>query len=526
MVDLDNLDWATIFTWMVRISLPIIFFWIYFKPLRSKEEDEGNEGLLQNEHIRQEQREPTGPNCYSRRRMLAHRQAVTDEPAPDSLKTVTMQVRSTQAPRPARAPRKEGKPEKRSGSAVEEKAPRRPKPRPAPESTFVAAPTPASAEATEIREAESKMHLACLVNYVAFNYKEPQRHFLMEEGVPPPPPPRAKQSTESIKVSEEVATKTNKEAQMILQGALRFKASSVAKALHQDLSEQQVEISESTFTLMIETAVAAADLKSASDLLMKMETAGGCPDTELLDKVMDLYSQQKSKREQQRQAAVASANTNEQNLAAEGVFAAQVMAPLIPNEDFIRAKLSSKAPAFVPTFSTVPTPPPPPAHPAPVTPTAAAPAEESAAATGAGEGSGEELAATGSEDGAAGAAPSSDPPSQAPAEEPQPDRGGAEAADPANQTAKATTDAPADTTEAVPQQRTKLVSSAKPFEPQSTFNVGYDPYSYGWPADHHMALGGYGPIYAEGIQGGGWGQGSRHRWTSPEAEQQDTWVMA
>merc|ERR1719240_1749491 len=48
---------------------------------------------------------------------------------------------------------------------------------------------------------------------------------------------------------------------------------------------------------MIEACICVGDLKGAGDFLMKMEAAGFCPDAELLDKVMDLYSQNKATRE-------------------------------------------------------------------------------------------------------------------------------------------------------------------------------------------------------------------------------------
>merc|ERR1712228_306397 len=84
---------------------------------------------------------------------------------------------------------------------------------------------------------------------------------------------------------------------MVLSGAIKFRRVDVAKHLYDQLAEQQVEIQEQTYALMIESCIQGGDLKSASDFLMKMEASGHSPDTELLDKVMELYSQQKGNKD-------------------------------------------------------------------------------------------------------------------------------------------------------------------------------------------------------------------------------------
>jgi len=125
----------------------------------------------------------------------------------------------------------------------------------------------------------------------------------------------------------------------VLRGAINFKRADVARDVYEKLQASKVEITEPSFTLMIEACVLAKDLKSGSDFLMKMETSGYCPNSELLDKVMDLYSQQKSQRVLEKQGqqpdapgAPAPAPEPEETLAGQ------------------RAKLSSDAPIFVPSF--------------------------------------------------------------------------------------------------------------------------------------------------------------------------------
>merc|ERR1740139_1037112 len=86
---------------------------------------------------------------------------------------------------------------------------------------------------------------------------------------------------------------------------------------------------------MIDSCVLANDLKSASDFLMKMEASGHSPDTKLLDKVMELYSQQKVLREVKNEV------TEGVGAGAEWDEAARTT---------LRTKLSSGAGLFVPSF--------------------------------------------------------------------------------------------------------------------------------------------------------------------------------
>jgi len=133
--------------------------------------------------------------------------------------------------------------------------------------------------------------------------------FLPTETVKPPPPPRKESvakpqlsvlggslQAESDENSAEAA-EANAEAQLVLRGIvnqkLGLRCSDVAKDLYKQLVGSQIHVAESTFSLVIEACINASDLKGASDILLKMEAAGHCPDSDLLDKVMDLYSKDK-----------------------------------------------------------------------------------------------------------------------------------------------------------------------------------------------------------------------------------------
>lgn len=336
------MELTTALIWTLRIVLPIILFCIYFK-LQSPKEEQSNAGATDNR------------NKYHRNKLLAHRKAVRAGDVPVELSTIATKDQ-TQAPdlfqggggggRGAgkggggRREDKGGGPREK-GERRERREPREPtreRPKVAVEVEVVAAtPVPAVQQPSA---SEEKMHLESLLNYVAFNRKEQQRSFLLDEAGAPPPPPKPLVGadheltglTVALDISEGfTAEKANAEAQMVLRGAINFKRSDVAKDLYAQLVASKIEISESTFTLMIEASVLAKDLKSSSDFLMKMETSGHSPASELLDKVMDLYSEQKTQREQEKllQAEVADG----------------------------RAKLSSDAPIFVPSFGIPPPPP-------------------------------------------------------------------------------------------------------------------------------------------------------------------------
>lgn len=303
---------ATALIWALRIVLPIILFCIYFKLQAPKDEDGVSRSFPKDTK-----------NQYSRNKLLAHRKAVDGQPVPECMSTMT-RIGQEQAPelfektaRPGRG-RGGASREDRPKEDRRERGPRKDKDggerrrdRDLPVVEPNEAPTPVAEPLPEetVDTAAEKMHLESLLNYVAFNRKDQQRTFLLDEDAPPPPPPPKPQkkpveldapsatSTANVLITGEEAKKANDEAQMVLSGAIKFKRVDVSQTLYEQLTDQQVEIYEKTFALMIESSVLAQDLKTASDFLMKMEANGHSPDTELLDKVMDLYSQQKASKD-------------------------------------------------------------------------------------------------------------------------------------------------------------------------------------------------------------------------------------
>lgn len=152
------------------------------------------------------------------------------------------------------------------------------------------------------------MHVESLVNFVAFNRHRPKRYFLFDD--PPPPPPRPPPPMEALAKGltpkgaarepvtlerAEAQERANAEAQMVLRGALRFSAcgAGVARGLYVQLLDLKLEVTPATFELMAESCIEANDLQSASDFLMRMEVMGHNPGNQLLDRVMELYLQQK-----------------------------------------------------------------------------------------------------------------------------------------------------------------------------------------------------------------------------------------
>eukprot|EP00927_Polykrikos_kofoidii_P036477 TRINITY_DN30802_c0_g1_i1.p1 TRINITY_DN30802_c0_g1~~TRINITY_DN30802_c0_g1_i1.p1 ORF type:complete len:386 (+),score=63.72 TRINITY_DN30802_c0_g1_i1:99-1160(+) len=153
---------------------------------------------------------------------------------------------------------------------------------------------------------EDRMHLESLLNFVAYSHKErPQRVFLPDKERPPPPPlpqkklPPSTSANGASDADSAGALKANAEAQMVLKGVVnpkfKLQCPKIAHDLYTQLQESNVSASKETFSLMVEAFINASDLKSASDFLMLMETAGFCPGNNLLDKVMALYSETRAK---------------------------------------------------------------------------------------------------------------------------------------------------------------------------------------------------------------------------------------
>lgn len=140
-------------------------------------------------------------------------------------------------------------------------------------------------------------HIERLVNYLSF-HPPPKRIFLPE--TPPPPPPPMPEDQDPTDVQRRSA-KLNEEAISILKGSLVFKKIAVAHQLFDQLTSEKLPVKEETFNLIVQLAVAAQDIKAASNYLMKMESAGLCPSVKLLGTVMQLYSQSKNNKNQTQQ---------------------------------------------------------------------------------------------------------------------------------------------------------------------------------------------------------------------------------
>jgi len=353
------MELVTILIWALRISLPIVLFIIFFQHQRPKDkQDPGPQG-----------------NAYARSVFLAHRKApaVRQAAVPAEYDNITLKD-STQAPElfaNTRVPR--GAPGGRPGGGTRG-APREPRERrdkegkeggrrerpdrKEPREAAISGDLSEASPVVAAEPVEDKQHLESLLNYVAFNRQDPLRTFHNEGEAPPPPPahskPQKPQASEKAEESETAggstteATKANADAQLVLKGAIEMKRGGVARDIYAKMTDSQVEITSSTFTLMIEACVQSADLKGASDLLMKMETSGHTPETKLLDQVMDLYSAQKGQREKEKEAE-------------EQIEEANLFRLLGMEADAPRAKLKSTAKVFVPSFGV----PPPPSGPRP-----------------------------------------------------------------------------------------------------------------------------------------------------------------
>jgi len=166
--------------------------------------------------------------------------------------------------------------------------------------------------AQQLLSKEERMNHESLLNFVTFSHKERQQRTFLHgpDQIPPPPapttlrrpPPTDTRDTEAMTGEPPVPPETlraNTEAQMVLRGLVNpkigMRSSRVPRGLYYQLTEAGLQVLQPTFSLMVEACVGARDLRGASDLLMKMEAAGHCADSELLDRVMDLYSAEGSR---------------------------------------------------------------------------------------------------------------------------------------------------------------------------------------------------------------------------------------
>ncbi|CAE8739849.1 unnamed protein product [Polarella glacialis] len=162
----------------------------------------------------------------------------------------------------------------------------------------------AELEATD----DERRQLQRLVNFMAFTRQLPQRVFLPESDPPPPARPQeqpARRRHLGRPSTIRAAELANKEAQMVLHGALRQSNGSavahVAKGLYAHLSD--VELHKETYSLMVEACVKVNDLQAASDFLIKMEAAGFVLEHDLLDKVMEVYWVHKNEKPESQQVS-------------------------------------------------------------------------------------------------------------------------------------------------------------------------------------------------------------------------------
>lgn len=290
-------DLTTLLIWTLRIVLPILFFAIYFRlqaPMKNQEKSYA------------------GPNTtvHSRDKLLLLRKAVDGSEAPESMKNMVMKgekeaphlfagKRTTRVERPRREMGETGRVPKEG----REKREKKPKEEP---TTEVSTPT------------EEKMSLDEVLMYV---------------------------TVFSSKITGATEEKANDEAQLVLRGALGLMRPDVAQDLYDRLIDAGVAISQTTFELMIDVCLSSKDLKGASDLLVKMEGAGYTPNSQMLDKVLELYSEQEKGKAEKAEEDVPADASFDMVLNAVAPTAMETMTP------DVTAEYSAPATVMVPTFN-------------------------------------------------------------------------------------------------------------------------------------------------------------------------------
>lgn len=344
------MELSTALVWALRILLPIILFCVYFKLQKGLEEPF---------------RGPTD-RVRTRDEILAHRKVVRHAPTPAS-KIVTKSASEAPSLFPANGGRG-GRSSRRHGDAPRERREKRKNEvQPECSENVVDASQELDAKVENIAEQDpttQKMNVESLLNYVAFTRKEQQRVFLPDtSGVPPPPPPAKKAAA----AADEDRDKANADAQLVLRGAIDLKRSDVAMNLYEQLHEAQVELAAETFVLLIQACIRGNDLKGASDFLLKMETSGHFPDSELLDMVMELYSRQKGQKDNSKDAKELKEKIEAEGARTKLCSHAAVFVPTFipppplvppyelpvaePSEDLVRTKLTAAAKPFEPKFA-------------------------------------------------------------------------------------------------------------------------------------------------------------------------------
>jgi len=302
----DDPSVSSMFVWLVRIALPIIFFFIWYTGNQGKGDDYS--GSPETRHTkadmlqaRAEMKDREVPETHKNLKLIA----AEDPRLPGTAKP----TRGNQAARAKRGDKARlsdasGKGDgKGSGEALYTDLDGGLTPSGSRSFEDVASLSPVDCTVGKSGLAsltdEERMHYETMLNFVAnFHKDQPQRFFLPTPEHPPPLPRSSEAAADSAMDDGSKSLKANVDAQMILKGAsnpkIGLKHPSIAKDLHQHLSDSEVKISEQTFTLMVEACISGGDLPGASNFLMKMESAGLCPDNDLLDKVMDLYSESRT----------------------------------------------------------------------------------------------------------------------------------------------------------------------------------------------------------------------------------------
>lgn len=289
--------------WIVRIALPIIFFWVWY---RTQPEKASWYSLPHEVSL-------------SRDELLRVRKAAGLSAAPQPMANIRVSREGelpTYNDRARSAPRGGAKRDVKPKNA--EEPPREPQREP-PRDQAAASPSQDERQVAQEAEAdtgakdgkepladEERAQVEKLVNYITFSHRDRPRRVFLPDGQPPPPPKKSLLFTPAAATDLKELTRANADAQVVLRCVsgrkIDMRPSDISKALYDRLSQSKVRVTEATLSLMADTCANAGDLKGASDYLMKMEAAGHCPDSALLDKVMDLFSEEKDQKEDQAQA--------------------------------------------------------------------------------------------------------------------------------------------------------------------------------------------------------------------------------
>lgn len=300
---------ATVYIiWIVRIALPIIFFWVWYRTQPEKhtwysqphEISRSRDELMQ---VRKSVANSAVPKTMSNLKVMpeaALPQSTTGRTASRGGKR-DQQAKRTEEQTPTRAQRTEDpsfrapRAEEYARALAEEQA-----------AAALALVQPAGGNASSEQGSakigdggaslpdKDRMHLQKLLNYVAFEHKDRPKRVFLPDGQPPVPRKPGDRPDADAAESARANTETRALLECVAGSpSFNFRPSDVSGALHRRLIESRVRVSEATLALMAESCANAGDLKGASEFLMKMEAAGHCPDSALLDKVMDLFHEEK-----------------------------------------------------------------------------------------------------------------------------------------------------------------------------------------------------------------------------------------